>query len=174
MGLNPALILGGIIAMGGIAVFGVIETPNKTTEIFGFCGMITGTLLLMLKQDRDNHRTQQRFDKSDERIQQRFDKSDEQTVVTGDEVKAAVQEKGTEVKAALRATTDKVVDTVVEQTNGHLDRKFKEAAEATAARVIEAIPQVLPQVLSPVIEQAVAKQVSDSTILKTPGGKGPT
>lgn len=140
MGLNPALILGGILAMAVIAIAGVIWTPQKTTEILGFCGMITGTLLLLLKQDRDVKKVQQRLDASDEVTKQEA-KILTMTIATAD------------VKKVQDLTTIKEgIQHVIKQNNGEMDKKF----EAQTAAILEAMPKVIEEVVPKVVAPIVA------------------
>lgn len=142
MGLNSALILGGVLAMALIAVVGVVYTPEKTTEILGFCGMITGTLLLMLKQDQDT-----------KRMAKRIDDSDQKTVKEAAEVKRTLHFTDADKSAKLQVLETKM-DAVLNQTNGALDEKFKsveQKMEAAASKVIEALPKVIEEVVPKVI-----------------------
>lgn len=126
MGLSPALILGGILVMAVIAMTGVIQTPEKTTEILGFCGTITGILLLMLKQDQDTKRMNQKIETSDQRA-----------VEAAKVVKEAVKE-AEEKKIGLLTKIDA-------QTNGGIDAKLNKQTET----IIAAIPEAVAPVITP-------------------------
>lgn len=160
MGLNSTFILGGVLMMALIAVSGSIWSPEKTTEILGFCGMITGTLLLMLKTDQDTRRLNKRIDASDVKTEQK-----------AAEVKQAVQEKGTEVKQALRiadaAKQEQLTDlaksasdlkeqmqSVDRKLNGAMDKKFESVEQKVqegTTTVLEALPKVIEEVVPKVI-----------------------
>jgi len=157
MGMNPVLILGGILAMATIAIFGVIESPNKTTEILGFCGMITGTLLVMLKQDADLKKVQKRIDVSDDRMQKRIDISDDKTIQTAREVKHTLTIADQARKEKLD-TIDKKVETIAKQTNGdftakleNLEKKITDAKEEVLGTLPKVIKEVVPEVVTPIV-----------------------
>lgn len=119
MGLNPALILGGILAMAAIAIIGLIARPEKTTEIFGFCGVITGTLLLMLKAESDKKQLQQQMHENSQRTIERFEQSDEKTETEAAKVKEAVAGSATKTVAQVTKATEKVIEAlpkVIEET----------------------------------------------------------
>lgn len=166
-----------------LLILSFVFSPEHSDKVLGLVTPLMGILAMMLRTEW------LAMQKSLEDAKKLAEQTKELKLSTAEEARKVtqkVQDKGTEVKQALNdsnekrdkmldsmeqklVTTDKKLDTVVEQTNGQLDDKFKKqqehitkAASEAAEKVIEAIPTVVKEPIAKVVEDKILPIIKES------------